>query len=345
MGCASLVVVLALSAVEPSLVPAAAPEVEVPDALRFDEPAPPAPVEDKRAQRFLGALAGGALGLATPLALLPLGDAACFGGPCASPAHVILGALAPLSGVIGAWAGYSLLGGDGGLVTATAALLPGALAAAPLFALAAVTGASATMLTFLPYLLTVGAVFVGAAALALDARSRQLDVLGADTAQVAAPPGRVALVSLTTALAGTIGALGSVLVFASCRDVACAGVGVGVALAASLGTAAAGWGAHVALGGRGSFVAALLGLGIAGAASALTIPFFVAASATPAGFPIANTAGATVLMAVMLGGGVFFPTLALEWSHGASVTQRLEGVQVSAAPVPGGGVMSAALRF
>lgn len=340
MGGLSLIAVFALAAADPSLVPGAPAAATSPEALRFDEPpAPPTPPEDKRVQRFLGALAGGALGFATPLALLPLGDAACFFGPCASPVHSLLGMLAPLSGALGAWAGSQLAGGRGGLLTATAAVLPGALVAAPLFALAAATGASLSMMAFLPYLITVGAVFAGAAALALDARAQQLEVAGV-TAE--APAGRVALVTLATALAGALGVVSSALVFASCFGAACVGAGTALALSSAIGTAAVSWAVHAAMGGRGSFLSALLGMGIAGLATTITVPFLAAAGL---GFPILPTASAIAVATLAVGGAVLFPVLALEWSHAAVLGSRSEGVQLSAAPMPGGGVMSAALRF
>jgi hypothetical protein len=57
------------------------------------------------------------------------------------------------------------------------------------------------------------------------------------------------------------------------------------------------------------------------------------------------TASAIAVATLAVGGAVLFPVLALEWSHAAVLGSRSEGVQLSAAPMPGGGVMSAALRF
>ena len=95
-------------------------------AMSFDAlPAPPKASDDARVKRFLGALAGGVVGLGGAMALMPLGDATgCFGGPCVSFLHGLVGVFAPLLSLGGAWLGYEIMGGDGGLLTPAIALPP-----------------------------------------------------------------------------------------------------------------------------------------------------------------------------------------------------------------------------
>ncbi len=323
---------------------------EVPGALlRFDElpaPAPP-PADDQRVKRFLGALAGGAVGFAAPLAMLPLGDPGCGFGFCTvAGAHLALAAVAPVTGALGAWLGFLIAGGDAGPLTGLASLLPGALIALSMFAVATATQQGETVQRLMPFLLTAGAGFVGGAALSLDARERQLAGLGGARSWGSAAPGRVVLTTLVTAVAGTAGALGTIALAFACRDTACGVLAAGgLGLSTLLGTAAAAWGVHRALGGRGGLSAALLALGLVGGASLVALPLLLGASTGFPGNMLTGPAAGVVAVQLAIGGALFFPTLALEWSHADAVGALATTLSFSAAPVPGGGQVAAALRF
>lgn len=317
--------------------------------LSFDAlPEPPKASDDARVKRFLGALAGGVVGLGASMALMPLGDnTGCFGGPCVSALQGFLGILAPLLTVGGAWLGYEVLGGDGGLVTPVLALPPAILLALGLLSVAGAQDAS-TAVALLPMLVASGAFLVGGAAFSLDLRSRQLERLGAAASWGRAGAGRVAVTALVTMLAvggaagmsallfalGQYSALGFVLVLAG-------------ASAGTLAAAAAAWGVHRALDGRGTFGAALLGLGIGWATTFLGVALY---ALSQGGFsttfsPLRNTSGTILFVELVAASAVFLPVLALEWSHTNAVEGSLPKFSLSAAPIPQGGMVAAAVRF
>lgn len=333
-------------------------------AALFDQEPPQAPspsmAEDGRLKRFLGALSGGVVGLAAGLALMPAGDATtfCGVGPFAPPGgcvggfHIMSGILAPLLSVTGAFLGYQLMGGEGSLLTAAAAMVPAVLVAMTLLAVAAEAGAMTT-LELAPYFVASSAVLVGGAALALDLRGSQLSQLGGAASWGGAASGRVGLSSLVSLLTVGASVAGTTLVGVA----TCSGAGspafcvpFSAAVGAGLGalSALAVYGVHQALGGRGTLTAAMLGMGVALAMSGAIFGGFFAAAGGPftTNFSqVRNTSGAILMTEALVIAGTFFPMLALEWSHTNAVKSSLPGISFSAAPVREGGMVAAAMRF
>ena len=316
-------------------------------AVTFDA-LPPVPhtSDDARVKRFLGALSGGVVGLGASLALMPLGDAVgCFGGPCVSFLHGLIGTFAPRLALGGAWLGFELLGGDGGLVTPSIALAPAVLLALALLSVARDADAN-TALALMPYLITSGLFLAGGAALALDLRARQLSSLGGASGWATASPGRVALSVLVTALAGTGAGLVSVLLSLLANFTVIGPIlAVVGAVTGTVGTAAAAWGVHRAMNGRGSFLSALSGLGLAWVVAFAGAGLFALAQGGFAFSPVRNTAGVLLVTELSIASAVLAPTLALEWSHTNAIEASLPTFSFGAAPTPQGGMLSAGMRF
>ncbi|MFO0595355.1 MAG: hypothetical protein U0228_08625 [Myxococcaceae bacterium] len=309
------------------------------DAISFDQAPSPAPhlAEDGRVRRFLGAFAAGAVGYGGMLALAGAAtDTACLG--CGATAgQIVLSLFAPVVSVVASWATFSLMGGNAGFVTPWISFVPSALLGLILTAVAADMGASGTV-GHLPYAVAAGVFLSGFSAMALDVRHQQLGELGAASTWGAAEGARVAVESLVSAVSIASGAFISALFAFSLLPVA-----VTLAVVQSFGAAAAVWGVHTAMRGKGSFLAALAAFGVAGA---------VAAGATAATFLISgrfdpfNTASAAVIaMDLLVAGSLFFPTIILELSHTSNVAARLPRFTMSAAPVREGGVVTAGLVF
>jgi hypothetical protein len=314
----------------------------------FDEaPPPPRVNEDARVKHFLGALAGGVVGFGATMAMMPLADAGCGGffgfGGCLTAGHVVAGMLVPLLTLGGAWLGFELMGGDGGLITPSLALLPAAVVGLLLMNVARDAGAESG-LQLLPYVIASGVLLAGGAAIALDQRAHTLNALGAGKSAARAAPGRVALTSLVSGLTLAGGALVTGIIASACRDALCAAVDFGVGTILGAGAMAAVWGVHRAMGGRGGFGAALVGFGL-GAAMALGAVGLYAGSQGFTFNPARNTGSAIVLVEVSTVAALFAPMLALEFSHTAAVEASMPGIALSAAPTNGGGMVGAAMRF
>ncbi len=331
-----------------TLTPARAPPIAAAsDAVNFDAlPEPPHTSDDARIKRFLGAFTGGVVGLGAALALMPLGDQGCFGSVgCVSGAQGFLGVLAPLLSVTGAWLGFTLLGGDGGLITPVAALLPASLLALLLLNIARDVQADST-LALMPYLIASGVFLAGGAALALDLRARQLDRLGNARSFGQAPAGRVAVVSLVGGLTAASSAFLTVLVGTQCRDAACVGLTVGLGGALSVAVAASTWGVHRAMGGRGSFLSALAGFGLGGLATLGAVGLYMGSQNSFTGFAaLRNNAGSILLVELGVASALFLPVVALEWSHADAVEASMPSFSFSGAPTPNGGMVAASMRF
>lgn len=323
-------------------------------ANNFDSlpPPPPQVSDDRRVQQFVGALAGGVVGLGAGFALIGLGDAfptGCFpGGACLNFFHGAAGTLTPLLSLVGAFAGFQVMGGDGSLLTTAVAMAPAAVIGLMLITIAMEAGA-VTPLDFMPYAIGAGAFLVGGAALSLHLRSVQLSSLGGAASWGGASGARVALTSLVSLL--TVGAsvvLTSLLTAALIWPLQAAGAVIagagGVAL--SVASAFTIYGTHRALNGRGSAGAAFAGLGVALAASGAAFAFFIANGSTAGVFsPLPSTSSGILMVELAIIAGTFFPMLALEWSHTNAVKSSLPGVTFGAAPLREGGMVSASLRF
>lgn len=317
-------------------------------AMNFDAlPAPPKASEDARVKRFLGALAGGVVGLGGSMALMPLGDASgCFGGPCVSFVHGLVGVFAPLLSLGGAWLGYEIMGGDGGLFTPAIALPPAILIALGLLSIAGAQDAT-TALSLMPFLIASGAFLVGGSALALDLRSRQLEGLGAAASWGKAGAGRVAVTSLVTMLsvAGAVAFSGLLYALGGYGALSAVFVVAGAA-AGTFGAAAAAWGVHRAMEGRGSFGATLGAFGIGWLAVLGGTGLYALSQGGFSTFsPLRSTSGTILFVELVAASAVFLPVLALEWSHTNAVEASLPKFSFSAAPTPQGGMVAAAMRF
>lgn len=328
------------------LKPAAA--AATPGAVNFDA-LPPAPVipDDARVKRFLGAFTGGVVGLGATLALMPLGDAlGCFGGGCVSFVHGLVGLFAPLMALGGSWLGFELMGGDGGLVTPVVALAPAILVSLGLLSIAREVDAT-TVIRMMPYLITAGVFLAGGAALALDLRARQVSSLGAAQSWGKANAGRVAITSLVSGLATAGVAFGSGVLFAlSYTSPVFLALGFATALAGSFGVAAASWGVHRALNGRGTYVSSLAGLSLGMLATAAGAGLFALSQGGFSSFsPVRNSAATILLVELGVAAALFAPVLALEWSHTNAIQASLPTFSLSAAPTPNGGMVAAGLRF
>ena len=318
--------------------PVSAPD----DAVRFDElpDAAPRVGDDARVKRFLGAFAGGLVGLGATLALMPLadGDFTCPG--CTNGWHIVLGATAPVVSMVAAWLTFSLLGGDAGLLTPVVAFIPAVLATLLMANIAKDTEAN-TLVAQLPFLVASGFFFAGGSALALDARARQLAGLGTARAWGGADAGRVAVTSVVSATSTAVSALFSVLLGTLNPF-----VGIAAGFVQSLGVAAATWGVHRGMKGKGALSAALAGMGVGAALTFAAVGLYALSQSSFSSFNAMRSTGA-ILLTVQLGAmaALFAPTLALEFSHSLEVEAAMPKFTVGAAPVREGAMLSAGLRF
>jgi hypothetical protein len=301
--------------------------------------------EDARVKRFLGAFTGGVVGLGATLALMPIGDTlGCFGGPCVSFLHGFIGVLAPLMSLGGSWLGFELMGGDGGLVTPSIALAPAILISLGLLSIAREMDAN-TIISMMPYVIAGGVFLAGGAALALDLRARQVNSLGNAAGWGKASAGRVAITSLVSGLSTAGVALLSGLFFGAFYGPGIV-IGLVTAIAGSFGVAAATWGVHRALNGRGTFTSALTGLGLGMLATLGGAGLFALSQGGFTSFsPVRNSAATILLMELGVAAALFSPVLALEWSHTNAVEASLPKFSFSAAPTPNGGMVAAGMRF
>ncbi len=326
------------------------PQTPAPQSVNFDSLPPPVQTpDDARVRRFLGAFSGAVVGLGATLSLMPLGDASCFsgfGGGCVSALHVLSGTLAPLMALGGAWLGFEIMGGDAGLVTPVIALAPAILVALALLSVAREVDAT-SIISLMPYVIASGAFLAGGAALALDLRARQIGNLGGAASWGKASAGRVAVTGLVTALSSTGAALLTALLFVAANYTALGPVlAVLGAATGSIGVAGAAWGVHRAMNGRGTFLAALTGLGLGWLVTLGGGALFALSQGGFTSFSAARNTGGTLLLAELgLAAAIFSPLLALEWSHTNAVEESLPKFSFSAAPIPQGGMLAAAVRF
>ncbi len=298
--------------------------------------------DDARVGRFVGALAGGLVGAAATMALLPLGDDAT---PF-SAVHGFLSALAPLLTMTGAFVGYQIMGGDGAFAVTSAAMLPAGLALVLL--LLTVPPELNSVRGLLPQVLTGLVLLAAGSALALDLRQRQLERLGSARQAGSASAGRVAAeaalgalaVSAAAALVGGVVALGGS---------AALGIGFGIVLGAGglAGAAAASWGVHAALRGKGSYGAALGGL-VVGAVGGALVAFVGALNSSSRGgvFGPASILATIAALEVPAITAMMFSALGLELSHTTAVGEEsAASVTVGGAPMPGGAMLAAGVRF
>ncbi len=309
-------------------------------------PAPSQPPEvrvndEGRVSRFVGALVGGLVGAAATMAFVPLaGSTTPF--PSLTPGQGVLGIFAPLATMVGAFVGYQVMGGDGGLIAPALMVIPAGLAMALLFL--ALPREADTMRTLTPALVTSLVLLAAGSALALDFRQGQLEALGARREEGSARPGRVAaevMINLL-ALAASTGLFALALGLGGGSGVGVV-TGISLAVLGGLGAAAATWGVHTGLGGKGSYLASLLGL-LAGGSGGLLVTLFAALASS--GAPVRGGVATLVAVEVPVLAAVMASAVALEWSHTTAVGEA-EGPRfsVGGAPTLGGAMLTAGVRF
>ena len=344
LSMAALCVAMTVGSVE--LEPA--PKAPSPAVTNFDAlPEVPAISDDARVKRFIGAFTGGLVGLAAGFALVSVANTSTpFCPLCISPGNVMLGALAPLLAVGGAWLAFELLGGDAGLLVPAVALAPAMLISLGLLAIAREADQDG-VLRLMPYAISAGVFFAGGAAFALDYRARQLNELGAAAKWGSASRGRVGLTALISTLTGGAAVITSGLLF-----IAGGYQGAGVAmmlisaLVGSVGAASAAWGVHRGMNGRGSFGAALAGMGVALAVSGAGLGLWALAQG-PFGSAgvLRSNAALTIVAELAVLSAALAPVIALEVSHTNAVQESLPKISFGVSPTPNGGMIAAGMRF
>ncbi|MFT3712756.1 MAG: hypothetical protein QM817_34325 [Archangium sp.] len=313
------------------------------DAVKFDElpVATPKVNDDARVKQFLGAFAGGLVGFAAMVALMPLDQtlgASCLG--CIGPFQLLLSVLAPVVSMTAAWGVHSALGGKGGLLTPYVAFFPAVILALIMINIARDIDVTTTV-GHVPFLAAAGFFLAGGSAIALDLRGRQLDGLGTTSRWGGADAGRVAVTTLVSAATTTVAALLSIGLGALSPF-----LGIAAGLVQSVGVAAAIWGTHKALRGRGTLGAALAGVGLAGLFTFASVGLYALAQNFFGGISsLRTTTGAMLATELGVVSAMFAGTLALEFSHTAEIEAAMPKFQIGAAPMRDGGLVSAGMRF
>ncbi len=297
--------------------------------------------DEGRVSRFVGAFVGGLVGAAATMAFLPLVDA---GGVFRSvtPAEGALGLFTPLAVMLGAFAGYQVMGGDGGLVAPAMMIIPAALVM--MLLLSALPAQVDTLPTLMPAVLASVGLLAAASAFALDFRQGQLDALGARRAEGSARVGRVAAEVLVNVLAlAATGALFAAALGISSGSTVGGVVAISLGVLGGAGAAAATWGVHLSLGGKGTYLAALLGL-LAGAGSGLLVALL--AGPATAFAPLRGSVAVLYAVEAPVLAAVMASSVALEWSHTSAVGEE-DGPRfsVGGAPTVGGAMVTAGVRF
>jgi hypothetical protein len=269
--------------------------------------------------------------------------ASCPG--CDPTGAIALGTLAILTSMSGAVVGDAIAGGEGSVGAAAVGTVAGLLAALAVSSLVGVSsprrlpeGAVAATLV------TAGGLVVAAQAVALLVRGDAL----AEQPVVAAKTVRMVIPSLTLVLCAGVTALLTGLAWVSSPA-----LGIVTALALGGLTPLASWGAHRALGGRGSVLAAYLGtvavaaLGVVGSFVAMVMD-----TRMPRAPGDASMALRTGTIAALAGGSVLVGALAvpvaLELSHGLELEHTSapdRGVSLGGGPVPGGAMVTVGARL
>lgn len=323
------------------------PDEAKPDALSFDSEPPAKPKEwqlsdDRRVQRFLGTFAGAMVGVGAIAAVVPFTappPSTFFGcTTCVDPGQAVLAVSAPLVGTLTAWFGSLLFGGESGVMTGFAGLVPGILFALMTSGVAAAMQLDKT-LPQVPMLVASGLFLSGMLALSHDVRNQQLSALGSAQSWGGASPGRTAL-ELVVGLLSTGAAVASTVLLSFLNPF----MGIAAGVVQSFGVVAATWGAHAGLKGRGSLLSAFAGFGLGAVALAAGLGLM---AVSVNGFGSALQSLGAPMLVVGLGAvaaGVL-PSIALEWSHTERVVERLPKLTLGAAPLAQGGVVSAGLVF
>ena len=301
------------------------------------EPRPPDPVslDDQRVKRFIGALLGGAVALAVPLAISAPSCSAAAGCSTTSFQNFTLGIM-PLVAGLGAYFGHHLFGGQAEYPFATIAAGMGSLFGMLVLSFAQAIGVAPNGL--FPYVAGAAGVTAFLMAFMLDVRDTAIAQLPSEGHATGARLWASFGASIGVGIAGSFIALllGIVNPFAALIS--------GALFLAAVPLVS--YGVHTSLDGRGTLGSAFLGLLVSLAAVGVVgIPVLVAGSS---GGPTAFFYGAQqnalvagpAFLALLVG-----PLIALELSHTAAMGESSLQPSFSLAPVPGGAMMGGGIRF
>ncbi|MEW5741307.1 MAG: hypothetical protein AB1938_20460 [Myxococcota bacterium] len=301
----------------------------------------PAVTDEQRVKRFVGALLGGVFGAAAALPMFLSSTGVCPFPSCAPSPLQYVGTLAmPLLAGLGALGGYALLGGDGAALAPFVALVPAMLVTLPFLMLGAATGAE-TALALLPFLLPGIALHIFTSAWLLSTRDEMLGPPGSLRRDMQAPATRVAA-TIGVGLAVTVvGGLLSFGIASLCAQSVCQAGAIAVGAVTLLGAALSQALTHRALGGRGPGWWGAAGVGGAALLVLATLPF---SGMSPG--PFTSGVMSALLVEAMAVSTLVLPAALLEWSHARTVgAEYAPKLSFGAAPMPGGGVVSAGLSF
>lgn len=267
-------------------------------------------------RRFLGALAGGVVGVALPASLALVGGTCDpLTMACTNTVGLIAALAAPVTAVVGGAIGHALVGGEAGAGVGLAALLSGvalggALAVLHLFSVPSASPQAVALV------IATAALSIGFQAFALEARHEAVTA----HPDLAVPAGRLVLEAVGTLGALIAGGLLSALIGGLIQSPTLA-----VISATVLGTVTPliPYAIHRSKGGRGSLGAAYLGL--LGSAAFTLLTLATAAGVTSS---LVFDARGVTLFGTFVTAGVLAATLGmplmLEWSHGQAVLEGEE---------------------
>ena len=291
-------------------------------------------LDAQRVKRFVGALVGGAVALAIPLAISAPNCVATT--TCSTSFQNFSLGIMPLVAGLGAYFGHHLFGGEaeypfaaltaglGSLIGMLTLLFANAIGVAPT-GLLPYAGAAAGLTTFLM-------------AFVLDTRDQRIGDLPAD--------GHATGARLWASFGAAVGVgiAGSFISFLVGLLNPYVGLVCGLGVLAAI--PAVSWGVHNALGGHGSLGSAFLGLLVSLAAvAALGLPAILSAGG---GFSSISSFYLAQQGALITGAGFLAllagPLVGLEMSHSEAVRDELRP-SFSLAPINGGAMAGAGFRF
>lgn len=302
-------------------------EPRAPDAVSLD---------DQRVKRFIGALLGGAVALAIPLAVSAPSCTAAAGCVTTSFQNFTLGIM-PLVAGLGAYFGHHLFGGQAEYPFAAMAAGMGSLLGMLVLAFAQGTGVAPNAL--FPYVAGAAGLTAFLMAFVLDLRDTAIGELAPSGHATGARLWATFGASVGIGIAGTFIALllGIVNPFV--------GLTSGVLFLAGVPMVA--YGVHTALDGRGSLGSAFVGLLVSLAAVGIIgLPVIAVASSGRGVSTFFYSAQQSALIAgpaflALLAG----PLIGLELSHTGVMRDSGLEPSFSLAPVPGGAMVGGGIRF
>lgn len=289
-------------------------------------------LDSQRVKRFIGALVGGAVALAIPLAISAPN---CSSGTCSTNAfqNFSLGIM-PLVGGLGAYFGHHLFGGEAEYPFAAIGAGMGSLIGMLVLSFAQAINVQPNAL--FPFVAGAAGLTTFLMAILLDTRDHAIGALVAEGHASGARLWATFGASVGVGIAGTFVSLllGFVNPFA--------GLITGTLFLAAVPLVA--FGVHSALEGKGTLGSAFLGLLVSLAlVGVVALPVLLTTGSGPSAFYGAQQAALATgpaFLALLAG-----PLIGLELSHTGIMEQSSFKPSFSMAPVPGGAMAGASLRF